>query len=154
MQAQIHGTTMPVLSVHLDPGESVVAEAGEFSWMTDSIQMSTQVPADLADVGARGLMGALRRVVGGSSPLMSTYTAQGCPGTITFAAKVPGSILPVDVGPGAEYLVHWHGFLAGRPGIEGSAGFQQSFRAGIFADGGFILDRLRGSGPAGAGLSG
>jgi predicted TIM-barrel fold metal-dependent hydrolase len=46
MQAQIHGTTMPVLSVHLDPGESVVAEAGEFSWMTDSIQMSTQVPVD------------------------------------------------------------------------------------------------------------
>ena len=45
MREQIHGTTMPVLSVHLDPGESVVAEAGEFSWMTDSIQMSTQVPA-------------------------------------------------------------------------------------------------------------
>ena len=109
MREQIHGTTMPVLSVHLDPGESVVAEAGEFSWMTDSIQMSTQVPAGVA---GRGLMGALKRVVGGSSPLMSTYTAQGCPGTITFAAKVPGSILPLDVGPGAEYLVHRHGFLA------------------------------------------
>ena len=61
---------------------------------------------------------------------MSTYTAQGCPGTITFAAKVPGSILPVDVGPGAEYLVHRHGFLAGTPGIEISAGFEQSFRRG------------------------
>ena len=99
-------------------------------------------------------MGALRRVVGGSSPLMSTYTAQGCPGTITFAAKVPGSILPVDVGPGAEYLVHWHGFLAGTPGIEVSAGFQQSFRAGIFADEGFILHRLGGQGRAWAELSG
>jgi uncharacterized protein (AIM24 family) len=41
MQAQIHGTTMPVLSVHLDRGECVVAEAGEFSWMTDAIQIST-----------------------------------------------------------------------------------------------------------------
>jgi len=130
MREQIHGTTMPVLSIHLDPGESVVAEAGEFSWMTDSIQMSTQVPADLGGgAGGRGLMGALKRAVGGSSPLMSTYTAQGCPGTITFAAKVPGSILPVDVGPGAEYLVHRHGFLAGTPGIEVSAGFQRSFRA-------------------------
>ncbi|HSR26248.1 MAG TPA: AIM24 family protein, partial [Candidatus Eisenbacteria bacterium] len=143
MREQIHGTTMPVLSVHLDPGESVVAEAGEFSWMTDSIQMSTQVPAG---VGGWGLMGALKRVVGGSSPLMSTYTAQGCPGTITFAAKVPGSILPVDVGPGAEYLVHRHGFLAGTPGVEISAGFQQSFRAGIFADEGFVLHRLGGQG--------
>ena len=41
MQDQLIGTTMPVLSVSLDPGESVVSEAGEFSWMTDSIQMST-----------------------------------------------------------------------------------------------------------------
>ena len=31
---------LPVLSISLDPGESVVAETGEFSWMTDSIQMS------------------------------------------------------------------------------------------------------------------
>src|SRR5215475_14815547 len=106
MREQIHGTPMPVLSIHLDPGESVVAEAGEFSWMTDSIQMSTQVPAGVGGgAGGRGLMGALRRVVGGSSPLMSTYTAQGCPGTITFAAKVPGSILPVDVGPDRKSVV-------------------------------------------------
>src|SRR6516164_9911979 len=152
MREQIHGTTMPVLSVHLDPGESVVAEAGEFSWMTDSIQMSTQVPAGA--VAGRGLMGALKRVVGGSSPLMSTYTAQGCPGTITFAAKVPGSILPLDVGPGPECLVHRHGFLAGTPGIEVSAGFQRSFRAGIFAEEGFVLHRIGGQGRAWAELSG
>ena len=154
MREQIHGTTMPVLSVHLDPGESVVAEAGEFSWMTDSIQISTQGPAGLGGVGGRGLVGALRRVVGGSSPPMSTYTAQGCPGTITFAAKVPGSILPVDVGPGAEYLVHRHGFLAGTPGVEVSAGFQQSFRAGILAGEGFSLQRLGGQGRAWVELSG
>ena len=43
MQEQIQGTTMPVLSVQLNPGESVVAEAGEFSWMTDTIQMSTGI---------------------------------------------------------------------------------------------------------------
>ena len=39
MQDQLLGTTLPVLSISLEPGESVVAEAGEFSWMTDSIQM-------------------------------------------------------------------------------------------------------------------
>jgi uncharacterized protein (AIM24 family) len=73
MREQIHGTTMPVLSVHLDPGESVVAEAGEFSWMTDSIQVSTQGPAGLGGgVGGRGLMGALKRAVGGGSPPPTT----------------------------------------------------------------------------------
>jgi uncharacterized protein (TIGR00266 family) len=151
MQAQIHGATMPVLSVQLNPGESVVAEVGEFSWMTDSIQMSTGIGSD-AD--GKTLMGALNRVVGGSSVLMSTYTAQGGPGTITFASKVPGSILPVDVGPGAEYMVHRHGFLAATPGIEVSTGFQQPFRAGIFAGEGFVLQRIGGRGRAWAELSG
>ena len=150
MHEQVHGTTMPVLSIHLEPGESVVAEAGEFSWMTDAIQMSTRIPG-----GAAGgpLMGAPGRAPG--SPLLtSAYTAQGGPGTISFAAKVPGSILPVDVGPGTEYLVHRHGFLAGTPGVEISVGFQQSFRAGIFADGGFVLHRIGGQGRAWAEMSG
>jgi uncharacterized protein (TIGR00266 family) len=149
MREQIQGTTMPVLSVHLSPGESVVAEAGEFSWMTDSIQMSTGM-----GLGDSGLMGALGRAMGGSPLLMSTYTAQGGPGSISFAAKVPGSIVPVDVAPGAEYLVHRHGFLAGTSGIQLSVGFQQAFRAGIFAGEGYVLQRLGGQGRAWAGLSG
>src|SRR6266576_5871611 len=94
MREQIHGTTMPVLSVHLDPGESVVAEVGEFSWMTDSIQISTGMGTGM---GGRSLVSALDRVAGGRTAPMSTYTAQGGPGTITFAPKVPGSILLVDV---------------------------------------------------------
>jgi uncharacterized protein (AIM24 family) len=151
MQAQVHGTTMPVLSVHLDPGECVVAEAGEFSWMTDAIQISTGMGTG---VGGQSLMSALDRVAGGPPLPMSTYTAQGGPGTITFAPKLPGSILPVDVCPGAEYLVHRHGFLVGTSGIEVSTGFQQSFRAGIFASGGFALRRLGGQGRAWAELSG
>lgn len=151
MRDQIHGTTMPVLSVHLDPGESVVAEAGEFSWMTDTIQMSTGMGGG---AGGRGLIGALKRMAGGSSPLMSTYTAQGAAGTISFASKVPGSILPVDVAAGSEYMVHRRGFLAGSPGIQISAGFQQSFRAGIFAGEGFVLQRIGGQGRAWAELAG
>ena len=150
MQERVHGTTMPVLSIHLEPGESVVAEVGEFSWMTDAIQMSTALTGDMAD---EPLMGALGRADG--APLLtSTYTAQGGPGTISFAAKVPGSILPVDVGPGTEYLVHRHGFLAGTPGVEISVGFQRSFRAGIFAGEGFALHRIGGQGRAWAELSG
>jgi len=151
MRAQIHGTTMPVLSVHLDPGESVVAEVGEFSWMTDSIQISAGTGGD---AGSTSLIGDVGRDTGGSPLPMSTYTAQGAPGTITFAPKVPGSILPVDVCPETEYLVHRHGFLAGTPGIEVSAGFQREFRAGIFAGEGFALRRLGGHGRAWAELAG
>jgi uncharacterized protein (TIGR00266 family) len=151
MKDEILGSTMPVLSVSLDGGESVVAEVGEFSWMTDSIQMSTGMGGG---VGGQGLIGALKRKIGGSSLLMSTYTAQGAAGVIAFAAKVPGSILPIDVGSGREFMVHRHGFLAGTPGIQISAGFQQSFTAGVFGGEGFILQRIGGQGRAWAELSG
>ena len=40
MQAEIKGTTMPVLEVTLQQGEQVVSTHGELSWMTPSIQLS------------------------------------------------------------------------------------------------------------------
>ena len=135
MKEQLLGTMLPVLSVSLDPGESVVAETGEFSWMTDAIQMS----AGLSE---------------GSSLSLSIYTAKDAAGVIAFASKLPGSILGVGVGPQNEYLVHRHGFLAGTPGIEISAGFQQSFSAGIFAGEGLVLQRVGGQGRAWIELAG
>ena len=39
MQSRITGTTMPVLEFILSPNESVISEAGELSWMGNSIQM-------------------------------------------------------------------------------------------------------------------
>ena len=151
MEEQLLGTTLPVLSISLSPGESVVAEAGEFSWMTDSIQMSTGMGGG---AGGHGLMGALKRAAGGSTLFLSSYTATDSAGTIAFAAKLPGSILGIDVGPQDEYLVHRHGFLAGTPGIQISAGFQQSFSAGIFAGEGFVLQRIGGEGRAWIELAG
>ena len=135
MKEQLLGTMLPVLSVSLDPGESVVAETGEFSWMTDAIQMS----AGLSE---------------GSSLSLSVYTAKDAAGVIAFASKLPGNILGAGVSPQNEYLVHRHGFLAGTPGIEISAGFQQSFSAGIFAGEGLVLQRVGGQGRAWIGLAG
>ena len=42
--SRIIGTTMPVLEFALDPNESVISEAGELSWITSSIQMTTHTP--------------------------------------------------------------------------------------------------------------
>jgi uncharacterized protein (AIM24 family) len=73
---------------------------------------------------------------------------------VSFAAKLPGHILPVDVQPGAELLAHRRGFMAATPGIEVGAGFQQSFRGGIFGGEGFVLQRIGGTGRAWVELSG
>ena len=86
--------------------------------------------------------------------MMTTYTAEGGPGSIAFASKFPGHILPIDVAPGNEFMVHKHGFMAATPGVALSMGFQQSFRGGVFGGEGFILQKIGGEGRAFVDLSG
>jgi uncharacterized protein (AIM24 family) len=122
---QLLGSTQPVLSISLEPGERVIAETGEFAWMTDSIRMTP---------GAAHL---------------SEYTATNQQGTVAFAARLPGSIVPIEVTPGREYLVHRAGFLAGTPGIEVATGFRQVLGASAdIAANEFILRRICGHGRA------
>jgi uncharacterized protein (TIGR00266 family) len=149
MQHQIKGTVLPVLEVQLDPGESVLSEDGEFSWMTDSVQMTTGMGGG---AGGKGLLGAVKRMAGGSSFLFNTFTAEGAPGMVAFAAKLPGTIFPIDLNQ--EYFAHRHGFLAGTPGVEVSVALQQTFRGGIFGGEGFLLQKIGGSGQAWIELSG
>jgi uncharacterized protein (TIGR00266 family) len=151
MEETIHGTVMPVLEISLQPGESVVSESGEFSWMTDAINFTTNT---VAGMGGKGVMGVLKRAVSGASILMTTYTAEGGVGSISFASKVPGHIVPIEVAPGNEFMVHRHGFMAATPGVELSMGFQQSIMGGIFGGEGFILQKIGGSGKAWVDLSG
>ncbi len=150
MQSRIVGSTMPVLEVLLNPGESVVSEAGELSWMSQSIQMNTHTQM----AGGGGFFGAIKRVAGGATLFMTEYTAAGAPGEIAFATKVPGHIVPVQVGSGFEYFAHRHGFLCATPQVQLGVGFQQSLGAGIFGGDGFLLQRISGYGTAWLELSG
>ena len=129
MHDQLLGTTQPVLSISLEPGESIIAEVGGFAWMTDSIAMAA------ADDARR-------------EPRLCVYTATSEAGVVAFAAKLPGRILSVQVGPGYEgCLVRESSFLAwhargadrrrSRPLAPGSPGGQ-----------GLALWRIGGSGRA------
>ncbi|HZR36303.1 MAG TPA: AIM24 family protein [Nevskia sp.] len=140
MKTQIRGTTMPVLEIGLEGGDRIVAEPGEFSWMSDSVQMRTTAYA----AGARSIWGALGRAFSGGGLFMTEYSAPAGRGVVAFAAKVPGSIMQVDVPAGHSYLIHRHGFLCGTEGLQLSTGFQRSLGAGIFGGDGFLLQRLSG----------
>ena len=148
MHDQLLGSTQPVLSISLESGESIVAETGEFAWMTDSIQMTASLAEP--DPGS----GELHRTLGSSSLSLSAYTAKDSPGTIAFASRLPGSIMSIQVAPEHEYLVHRRAFLAGTPGIEVSTGFQQSLGTGDDHPQEFILLRIGGRGRAWVELSG
>ena len=53
---------------------------------------------------------------------LTHYEANQGPGMVTFAAKLPGHIKPIDVTPGQAYFVHRHGWLCGTPGISRASG--------------------------------
>jgi uncharacterized protein (TIGR00266 family) len=147
MQADIKGTTMPVLEVTVQPGEQLISTHGELSWMTANMQMSQTT-------GNGGLMQGFKRVMGGGGIFLTRYEASGGPGMIAFAAKIPGHIVPIDITPGHPYLVHRHGWVCGTAGITPSIGLQQSFRGGLWGGDGFLLQRLDGEGRAWVELSG
>lgn len=145
METKIVGTTMPVLEVTLQPGESVVAEGGELSWMTSAIDLHT---AAAGKAGAKGMFGAVKRAVSGGTLFMTEYTAAGGAGLVAFATKVPGHIKPLDLDGTRQYMVHRHGYLCGVPEVTLEIGFQQKLSAGFFGGEGFILQRVSGTGPA------
>jgi uncharacterized protein (TIGR00266 family) len=59
-----------------------------------------------------GLMGAFKRAVGGESAFVSTFTARGGPGEVTFAPGGPGDIAAVEMG-GQLFYVQSSSYLAG-----------------------------------------
>ena len=94
MRDQFLGVTQPMLSILLDPGESVMGEAGRFAWMTDSIEMAVR--------------GRDRGV-----PLHG-HRRTGCR-RVRVTAE-PGHVLGLEVGPQDEgYLVRRSASWPGRP---------------------------------------
>jgi uncharacterized protein (TIGR00266 family) len=150
MQSRILGTTMPVLEFTLDSGESIISEAGELSWMSSSIQLTTHTQMG----GGGGILGVLKRVSGGGTFFMTEYRSAGAGGELAFATKLPGHIVPIEVGPGHDYMIHRHGFLCATPRVQIGVGFQQTLGAGIFGGDGFLLQHVSGEGTAWLELSG
>lgn len=150
MQAEVKGSTLPLLEMILESGESIVSAHGELSWMSANVQMSQTTSTG----GQKGLMSGLKRAIGGGGLFLTKYEAQGGQGMVAFGAKLPGRIFPVTIENGQGYLVHRHGWVCGTDGIVPTIGMQQTFRGGMYGGDGFILQRLEGQGQAWIELSG
>src|ERR1700745_423753 len=96
MDAKIVGTVMPVLELSMQPNDKVFAESGQLAWMSMAGQMHTS-PSAGGQQG--GFLGALGRAVAGGTLFMTEYSAMGGPGLLTFAAKLPGKVLPTEATP-------------------------------------------------------
>ena len=148
---RIEGEDLQFVEVELDPGESVVAEAGALMYMTAGIQMQT-IFGDGSGQQGKGILGALlgagRRVLTGESLFMTVFTAQGgAKERVAFAAPFPGRILAMDLpGLGGELVCQKDSFLCAAKGVSISIAFQKKIGVGLFGGEGFIMQRLQGDG--------
>ncbi len=147
---QIHGDDMQFVIVELDPGETVIAEAGAMMFMTDGIDMKTRMGGRNDTGGVMGkLMSAGKRILTGESLFITTFTHQGVgKGQVAFGAPYPGKIIPMDLRQLGTMLCQKDSFLCSADGIDVGIAFTKKFGAGLFGGEGFILQKLSGDGLA------
>lgn len=149
---RIIGDDLQLVEVELDPGETVIAEAGAMTYMDDFIAFETKM-GDGSNPNA-GLMDKLlsvgKRVLTRESIFMTHFTNRGQgKRSVAFAAPYPGKIIPVDMAQvGQDIICQKDAFLCAALGTQLSIAFAQRFGAGLFGGEGFILQRLRGDGMA------
>ena len=136
----------------LDPGETVIAEAGAMNWMEQGIEFEAKMgDGSEADKGIMGkLFNAGKRALTGESLFLTHFTNQAHDKKrVAFSAPYPGKIIPVDMAAiGGQLICQKDAFLCAALGTKVSIAFNQKLGAGFFGGEGFILQRLEGDGMA------
>jgi uncharacterized protein (TIGR00266 family) len=148
---KIYGDDLQFVEVELDPGETVIAEAGTMMYMEDGIGFE----AKMGD-GSRPqagfldkLVGVGKRVITGESLFITHFTNTAGEGKrhVAFGAPYPGTIITIDLDDAnGELICQKDSFLCAALGTEVSIAFNKKIGAGLFGGEGFILQRLRGDG--------
>jgi uncharacterized protein (TIGR00266 family) len=149
---EIFGDDMQIVEVELDPGETVIAEAGAMNYMEDGITFEARMgDGSQANEGVMGkLLNVGKRVLTGESIFMTHFTNDSHgKKRVSFAAPYPGKIIPYDLGKrGGELICQKDAFLCAALGTKVGIAFNRRLGAGFFGGEGFILQRLNGDGMA------
>lgn len=147
---EILGTSAQSVEIILDPGETVIAEAGGMNYMTDGIRFETR----MGDGAASGVLGKLwsagKRMLTGESLFMTHFSNAGkTPARVAFAAPYPGTVVPIQLAEhGGTLICQKDAFLCAAYGTAVGISFNKRLGAGFFGGEGFILQKLEGDGLA------
>ncbi|MEB3149825.1 MAG: TIGR00266 family protein [Sphaerospermopsis sp.] len=149
---KIFGDDMQLVEIELDPEESVIAEAGAMTIMTEAIEMRTIFGDDSGgeDNLMDKLLGAGKRLITGESLFMTIFTNKGQGKQhVSFAAPYPGKIIPMDLQKlEGKIICQKDSFLCGAKGVAIGMEFTRKLGTGFFGGEGFILQKLEGDGLA------
>lgn len=149
---RVVGADMQMVEVELDPGETVIAEAGAMNYMEDGIVFETKMgDGSQPDQGFLSkLFTAGKRMLTGESLFITHFSNRGSgKRKVAFAAPFPGQIVPLNLGAlGGSIVCQKDSFLAAALGTSVSIAFMRKLGAGFFGGEGFVLQRLEGDGMA------
>jgi uncharacterized protein (TIGR00266 family) len=100
----LHQPSFSLAVIQLQAEQSIQAEAGAMVSMSANIELQSQMKG--------GLFGAIKRAAGGESAFVSTFTARGGPGEVTFAPGTPGDIAAIEL-TNQSFFVQSSSYLAG-----------------------------------------
>lgn len=102
------------LKVALEPGEQLVSEAGAM------VRMSANIRADVTtrSRGKGGILAGLKRLAGGDSFFLSTYTADATAGEVVVAPMLMGQVYVLAVDGSRTWLCAGGSYLASSSGVE------------------------------------
>lgn len=128
---EIFGNDLQAVEVELDPGETVIAEAGAMNWMDDGISFEAKFgDGSEPDKGFFGkILDAGKRVMTGESLFITHFTNTGYgKKRVAFAAPYPGTILPLNMGDiGKNIICQKDAFLCAALGTKLSIIFSKKW---------------------------
>ncbi len=151
---EIFGHEMQFVEIELDPGESVVSEAGAMMYMSNGVVMETIFGDGSHSSQAGGFMermiGAGKRLITGEGLFITMFTHNGQgKGRVAFASPYPGKIIPLDLkNYNGTIICQKDAFLCAARGVSIGVAFQKKIGTALFGGEGFIMQRLDGDGLA------
>lgn len=149
---RIIGDDIQIVEIELDPGETVIAEAGSMMYMENDIHYDTKLgDGSSTNEGMFSkLLAAGGRVLTGESLFVTHFTNQGNgKRKVSFSAPYPGKVVPVELAVvGNSLIVQNDAFLCAALGTKISLHFNRKLGSGLVGGEGFILQRLEGDGRA------
>jgi uncharacterized protein (TIGR00266 family) len=141
ISAKIEGEESQVAMIKLRPGETLRAESGAMLFMTQNVQMNTDL---------QGASAAMSRMMTGQNVFMTdfTYNSTSGEGLVGLGTDFPSKIvrLSLEDYENSTLICQRGAYLASNPSVNIDMEFTKSLSAGFFGGQGFILQRLSGQG--------
>ena len=147
---EVLGEGVQFADIDLDPGETVIAEAGAMVYMEEGISFEARMgDGSNPDDSMMGkLFSGAKRMIAGESLFLTHFTnTSGSRKSVGFAGSIPGSIVGMNLSKiGGAITCQRDAFLCAAYGTEITVTFAKRLGAGFFGGEGFILQRAVGDG--------